>query len=171
MSGEWIRGTCGGKNKWHKLPVKRGGLKTWSPSWNATNMSGKRFKNHITHKLSKTRRMGQKPTAVKKQEKLGRRQGRVCMCEYGLGEGCVCVRRMCEYLRYIWDVCEKWVCMTAKCVWMYVYIKAVCVWGVCEVWVNVYKCVHYSYIWVVCVFVHEMFCVCMMGVCVYGGKL
>ena len=31
---------------------------------------------------------------------------------------------------------------------------------------NVYKCMHYSYIWGVCVFVHEMFCVCMMGVCV-----
>ena len=38
---------------------------------------------------------------------------------------------------------------------------------------NVYKCMHYSYIWGVCVFVHEMFCVCMMGVCVCvcGGKL
>ena len=171
MSGEWIRGTCGGKDKWLQLLVKHGGLKTWSPSWNATNTSGKRFKKHVTHKLSRTKRMGQRPTLHKKQE-LGRRRGYVWTWEHALGEGCVCMRCMCAYVRYIRDVCEKWVCMSVKHVWMYAYIRAVCVWGgVCEVWVNVYKCVHYSYIWGGCVFVHEMFCVCMMGVCVCGGKL
>lgn len=166
MSREWIRGTCGGKDKWLQLLVKHGGLKTWSPSWNATNTSGRRFKEHVTHKLSRTKRMGQRPTLHKKQE-LGRRRGYVWTWEHALGEGCVCMRCVCEYVRCIWDVCEKWVCMSVKHVWMYVYIRAVCVggclWGVSEC---VQVCALFIYMGGVCVCAGDVLCMYDGCVCV-----